>query len=155
MYTHTLGVSLCVLSCSSHMLSTIYKSKMPNLCLCSRSAPAARSWWSVTAGTRARGRSGTVAPAPRAPASLIIAAWEAAGAARWLLPGTPHLQKAMTSLLEWPLLLVRLTFGLPFPLCSHSSSGMNRIVQITNSSVPSGGGGNAGFKPFKGTQRQF
>ncbi|XP_059212049.1 SAFB-like transcription modulator isoform X2 [Centropristis striata] len=38
---------------------------------------------------------------------------------------------------------------------SHSSSGMNRIVQITNSSLPSGGNGGGGFKPFKGTPRQF
>ncbi|XP_075966075.1 SAFB-like transcription modulator isoform X1 [Anarhichas minor] len=37
---------------------------------------------------------------------------------------------------------------------SHSSSGMNRIVQITNSSIPSGGNA-GGFKPFKGTPRQF
>ncbi|KAK1891883.1 SAFB-like transcription modulator [Dissostichus eleginoides] len=37
---------------------------------------------------------------------------------------------------------------------SHSSSGMNRIVQITNNSIPSGGNV-GGFKPFKGTQRQF
>ncbi|XP_026233902.1 SAFB-like transcription modulator isoform X2 [Anabas testudineus] len=37
---------------------------------------------------------------------------------------------------------------------SHSSSGMNRIVQITNNSIPSGGSV-GGFKPFKGTQRQF
>ncbi|KAK9542750.1 hypothetical protein VZT92_000585 [Zoarces viviparus] len=37
---------------------------------------------------------------------------------------------------------------------SHSSSGMNRIVQITNSSIPSGGN-TGGFKPFKGTPRQF
>ncbi|XP_039985091.1 SAFB-like transcription modulator isoform X1 [Xiphias gladius] len=37
---------------------------------------------------------------------------------------------------------------------SHSSSGMNRIVQITSNSIPSGGNV-GGFKPFKGTQRQF
>ncbi|XP_068586380.1 SAFB-like transcription modulator isoform X1 [Cebidichthys violaceus] len=37
---------------------------------------------------------------------------------------------------------------------SHSSSGMNRIVQITNNSIPSGGNV-GGFKPFKGTPRQF
>ncbi|XP_038556800.1 SAFB-like transcription modulator [Micropterus salmoides] len=37
---------------------------------------------------------------------------------------------------------------------SHSSSGLNRIVQITNNSIPSGGNV-GGFKPYKGTQRQF
>ncbi|XP_029001181.1 SAFB-like transcription modulator [Betta splendens] len=37
---------------------------------------------------------------------------------------------------------------------SHSSSGLNRIVQITSNSVPSGGSV-GGFKPFKATQRQF
>ncbi|XP_047435725.1 SAFB-like transcription modulator [Mugil cephalus] len=37
---------------------------------------------------------------------------------------------------------------------SHSSSGMSRIVQITNSSIPSGGSV-SGFKPFKGTPRPF
>ncbi|GAA6232623.1 SAFB-like transcription modulator [Lates japonicus] len=37
---------------------------------------------------------------------------------------------------------------------SHSSSGMNRIVQITSNSIPSGANV-GGFKPFKGTQRQF
>ncbi|XP_049450216.1 SAFB-like transcription modulator [Epinephelus fuscoguttatus] len=37
---------------------------------------------------------------------------------------------------------------------SHSSSGMNRIVQITNNSMSSGGNV-GGFKPFKGTPRQF
>ncbi|KAK2854054.1 hypothetical protein Q5P01_006715 [Channa striata] len=37
---------------------------------------------------------------------------------------------------------------------SHSTSGMNRIVQITNNSIPSGGNV-GGFKPFKGAQRQF
>ncbi|XP_029317117.1 SAFB-like transcription modulator isoform X2 [Cottoperca gobio] len=37
---------------------------------------------------------------------------------------------------------------------SHSSSGMNRIVQITNNSIPSGGNV-GGFKPFKGTPRPF
>ncbi|XP_034727807.1 SAFB-like transcription modulator isoform X2 [Etheostoma cragini] len=37
---------------------------------------------------------------------------------------------------------------------SHSSSGMNRIVQITNNSIPSGGNV-GGFKPFKGTSRPF
>ncbi|XP_058484542.1 SAFB-like transcription modulator isoform X2 [Solea solea] len=37
---------------------------------------------------------------------------------------------------------------------SHSSSGMNRIVQITSNAIPSGGSV-GGFKPFKGTQRQF
>ncbi|XP_029354799.1 SAFB-like transcription modulator isoform X2 [Echeneis naucrates] len=37
---------------------------------------------------------------------------------------------------------------------SHSSSGMNRIVQITSNSIPSSGNV-GGFKPFKGTQRQF
>uniref|UniRef100_A0A3P8T0H9 SAFB-like, transcription modulator n=1 Tax=Amphiprion percula TaxID=161767 RepID=A0A3P8T0H9_AMPPE len=37
---------------------------------------------------------------------------------------------------------------------SHSSSGMNRIVQITSNSIPSGGTV-GGFKPFKGTPRQF
>ncbi|KAM9860387.1 SAFB-like transcription modulator isoform 2-T2 [Aulostomus maculatus] len=37
---------------------------------------------------------------------------------------------------------------------SHSSSGMSRIVQITSSSIPSGGSV-GGFKPFKGTPRQF
>ncbi|KAJ8340472.1 hypothetical protein SKAU_G00351050 [Synaphobranchus kaupii] len=35
---------------------------------------------------------------------------------------------------------------------SHSSSGMNRIVQITNSSLS---GGSGGFKPFKGAPRRF
>ncbi|KAM7406143.1 hypothetical protein PAMP_000541 [Pampus punctatissimus] len=40
------------------------------------------------------------------------------------------------------------------PPSSHSSSGMNRIVQITNNSIPSGGNV-GGFKPFKGTPRQF
>ncbi|XP_076011771.1 SAFB-like transcription modulator [Genypterus blacodes] len=40
------------------------------------------------------------------------------------------------------------------PSSSHSSSGMNRIVQITNSSITSGGSV-GGFKPYKGTQRQF
>lgn len=40
------------------------------------------------------------------------------------------------------------------PPSSHSSSGMNRIVQITSSSIPSGSN-TGGFKPFKGTQRQF
>ncbi|CAL8404750.1 unnamed protein product [Boreogadus saida] len=44
---------------------------------------------------------------------------------------------------------------------SHSSSGMNRIVQITNNSLSSGGGnvgnvgGGGGFKPFKGAPRRF
>ncbi|XP_035039574.1 SAFB-like transcription modulator [Hippoglossus stenolepis] len=37
---------------------------------------------------------------------------------------------------------------------SHSSSGMNRIVQITSNSISSGGNV-GGFKPFKSTQRQF
>ncbi|XP_068171209.1 SAFB-like transcription modulator [Antennarius striatus] len=37
---------------------------------------------------------------------------------------------------------------------SHSSSGMNRIVQITSNSIPSGGSV-GGFKPYKGTQRQY
>ncbi|XP_076584023.1 SAFB-like transcription modulator isoform X2 [Chaetodon auriga] len=37
---------------------------------------------------------------------------------------------------------------------SHSSSGLNRIVQITSNSIPSGGNV-GGFKPYKGTQRQF
>ncbi|KAI3377897.1 hypothetical protein L3Q82_009023 [Scortum barcoo] len=37
---------------------------------------------------------------------------------------------------------------------SHSSSGLNRIVQITNNSIPSGGNV-GGFKPYKGTPRQF
>ncbi|KAL6113117.1 sltm [Pungitius sinensis] len=37
---------------------------------------------------------------------------------------------------------------------SHSSSGMNRIVQITSNNIPSGGNV-GGFKPFKGTPRQF
>uniref|UniRef100_A0A3P8NG76 SAFB-like, transcription modulator n=1 Tax=Astatotilapia calliptera TaxID=8154 RepID=A0A3P8NG76_ASTCA len=36
----------------------------------------------------------------------------------------------------------------------HSSSGMSRIVQITNNSIPSGGTV-GGFKTFKGTPRQF
>ncbi|XP_044204827.1 SAFB-like transcription modulator [Thunnus albacares] len=40
------------------------------------------------------------------------------------------------------------------PPSSHSSSGMNRIVQITNNPIPSGGNV-GGFKPFKGTPRQF
>ncbi|KAL1007265.1 hypothetical protein UPYG_G00084300 [Umbra pygmaea] len=38
---------------------------------------------------------------------------------------------------------------------SHSSSGMNRIVQITNSSSMSGGSSVGGFKPFKGAPRRF
>ncbi|XP_074521748.1 SAFB-like transcription modulator isoform X2 [Halichoeres trimaculatus] len=37
---------------------------------------------------------------------------------------------------------------------SHSSSGLNRIVQITNNSIPSGGSV-GGFKPYKGTPRQY
>ncbi|KAJ3593059.1 hypothetical protein NHX12_005396 [Muraenolepis orangiensis] len=37
---------------------------------------------------------------------------------------------------------------------SHSSSGMNRIVQITNNSLSSGGNV-GGFKPFKGAPRRF
>ncbi|XP_069549617.1 SAFB-like transcription modulator isoform X2 [Brachyistius frenatus] len=37
---------------------------------------------------------------------------------------------------------------------SHSSSGMSRIVQITNNSIPSGGTV-GGFKPFKGAPRHF
>ncbi|XP_041835521.1 SAFB-like transcription modulator [Melanotaenia boesemani] len=37
---------------------------------------------------------------------------------------------------------------------SHSSSGISRIVQITNNSIPSGGTA-SGFKPFKGTPRPF
>ncbi|XP_035507591.1 SAFB-like transcription modulator [Morone saxatilis] len=37
---------------------------------------------------------------------------------------------------------------------SHSSSGLNRIVQITNNTIPSGGNV-GGFKPYKGTPRQF
>ncbi|XP_004543144.2 SAFB-like transcription modulator isoform X2 [Maylandia zebra] len=40
------------------------------------------------------------------------------------------------------------------PPSSHSSSGMSRIVQITNNSIPSGGTV-GGFKTFKGTPRQF
>ncbi|MBN3296290.1 SLTM protein, partial [Amia calva] len=36
---------------------------------------------------------------------------------------------------------------------SHSSPGMNRIVQITNSSLSGGSG--TGFKPFKGAPRRF
>ncbi|KAF7665333.1 hypothetical protein LDENG_00146720 [Lucifuga dentata] len=40
------------------------------------------------------------------------------------------------------------------PPSSHSSSGINRIVQITSNSIPSGGNV-GGFKPFKGTPRQF
>ncbi|XP_062326901.1 SAFB-like transcription modulator isoform X2 [Osmerus eperlanus] len=39
------------------------------------------------------------------------------------------------------------------PHSSHSSSGMNRIVQITNNSMSSGSVG--GFKPFKGAPRRF
>lgn len=38
-------------------------------------------------------------------------------------------------------------------VCSHSSSGINRIVQITSNSIPSGGN-TGGFKSYKGT-RQF
>ncbi|XP_017259843.1 SAFB-like transcription modulator isoform X2 [Kryptolebias marmoratus] len=37
---------------------------------------------------------------------------------------------------------------------SHSSSGLSRIVQITNSSMPASGT-MSGFKPFKGTSRPF
>ncbi|CAG5855762.1 unnamed protein product [Menidia menidia] len=37
---------------------------------------------------------------------------------------------------------------------SHSSSGISRIVQITNNSIPSGGSV-GGFKTFKGTPRPF
>ncbi|XP_070691365.1 SAFB-like transcription modulator [Pempheris klunzingeri] len=37
---------------------------------------------------------------------------------------------------------------------SHSSSGLNRIVQITNNSIPSGGNV-GGFKPYKGAPRQY
>uniref|UniRef100_A0A671Y5H2 SAFB-like transcription modulator n=1 Tax=Sparus aurata TaxID=8175 RepID=A0A671Y5H2_SPAAU len=37
---------------------------------------------------------------------------------------------------------------------SHSSSGLNRIVQITSSSIASGSNV-GGFKPYKGTPRQF
>lgn len=37
---------------------------------------------------------------------------------------------------------------------SHSTSGLNRIVQITNNSIPSGGNV-GGFKPYKGTPRQY
>ncbi|TWW68075.1 SAFB-like transcription modulator [Takifugu flavidus] len=37
---------------------------------------------------------------------------------------------------------------------SHSSSGLNRIVQITSNSIPSGGS-TGGFKSYKGTPRQF
>ncbi|XP_071759746.1 SAFB-like transcription modulator isoform X2 [Centroberyx gerrardi] len=40
------------------------------------------------------------------------------------------------------------------PHSSHSSSGMNRIVQITNNSISSGGNV-GGFKPFKGAPRRF
>uniref|UniRef100_A0A667XYQ8 SAFB-like, transcription modulator n=1 Tax=Myripristis murdjan TaxID=586833 RepID=A0A667XYQ8_9TELE len=40
------------------------------------------------------------------------------------------------------------------PHSSHSSSGMNRIVQITSNSIPSGGNV-GGFKPFKGAPRRF
>ncbi|KAF7687933.1 hypothetical protein HF521_013939 [Silurus meridionalis] len=36
------------------------------------------------------------------------------------------------------------------PHSSHSSSGMNRIVQITNVPMSGGGGSSSGFKPFKG-----
>ncbi|XP_030648030.1 SAFB-like transcription modulator isoform X2 [Chanos chanos] len=39
------------------------------------------------------------------------------------------------------------------PHSSHSSSGMNRIVQITN--TPMSGGSVGGFKPFKGGPRRF
>lgn len=39
-------------------------------------------------------------------------------------------------------------------VCSHSSSGLNRIVQITSNSIPSGGN-TGGFKSYKGTPRQF
>ncbi|CAJ1049201.1 SAFB-like transcription modulator [Xyrichtys novacula] len=37
---------------------------------------------------------------------------------------------------------------------SHSSSGLNRIVQITNNSIPSSGSV-GGFKPYKGAPRQY
>ncbi|XP_041669644.1 SAFB-like transcription modulator isoform X2 [Cheilinus undulatus] len=37
---------------------------------------------------------------------------------------------------------------------SHSSSGLNRIVQITSNSIPSGGSV-GGFKPYKGAPRQY
>ncbi|CAF99590.1 unnamed protein product, partial [Tetraodon nigroviridis] len=37
---------------------------------------------------------------------------------------------------------------------SHSSSGLNRIVQITSNSIPSGGN-TGGFKSYKGTPRQY
>ncbi|XP_028257423.1 SAFB-like transcription modulator [Parambassis ranga] len=46
------------------------------------------------------------------------------------------------------------TRGSMMPPSSHSSTGMSRIVQITNNSIPSGGTV-GGFKPFKGTPRQF
>lgn len=52
------------------------------------------------------------------------------------------------------LVCCQLRLGLLFSLCSHSSSGMSRIVQITSNSIPSGGSV-GGFKPYKGTQRQF
>lgn len=39
-------------------------------------------------------------------------------------------------------------------VCSHSSSGLNRIVQITSNSISSGGN-TGGFKSYKGTPRQF
>ncbi|XP_041931180.1 SAFB-like transcription modulator isoform X3 [Alosa sapidissima] len=43
--------------------------------------------------------------------------------------------------------------GMMAPHSSHSSSGMNRIVQITNSSLSPGNVG--GFKSFKGAPRRF
>lgn len=53
-----------------------------------------------------------------------------------------------------PVVLCHLRHRLSFSVCSHSSSGMNRIVQITSNSIASGGNA-GGFKPYKGTPRQF
>lgn len=124
------------------------------ICLCSRSAQAGRWWWNVIAGNRAWERSGRVVPATRKGPFMTTAGWETTGAAWWVLPGMSNLQMIGQSVLSCP--PRDLKHRLSFSVCSHSSSGINRIVQITSNSVSSGGNaGGGGFKAYKGTPRPF
>lgn len=114
----------------------------------SRSVLAGKWWWSVTAGIRDWGRTGTVAPTVKREPFPITGGWKAE-AAWWDPPGTSgHDTAASTEQ------LCDVSYRLCFSVCSHSSSGLNRIVQITSNSIPSSGN-TGGFKSYKGTPRQF
>lgn len=120
--------------------------------LCSLSARAARWCWSGS----------TVGRAPRKETSLTTVGWETAGEVWWLPPGNPRTNTANSRIhcslppkIHTVLFPPRPTDRPParLPACSHSSSGLNRIVQITSNSIVSNNSG--GFKTYKGTQRQF